>query len=111
KFLKLVTSLPKWHISLILWLQTTHVALNKHLHRLKKVTSPLCPYCDKVETVVHFLTTCPQYNREHHVLGMMLGRSAHSDTDLLTQPKAIAPLINYISSTGCLKDTFGNVSP
>ncbi|KAF8835396.1 hypothetical protein BDN67DRAFT_913082, partial [Paxillus ammoniavirescens] len=68
----------------ILWLRTAHIALNKHLHHIKKSTSPLCPYCTKIKTVDHFLTACPQYARECHVLSNTLGRSAGSVPFLLT---------------------------
>ncbi|KIJ16394.1 hypothetical protein PAXINDRAFT_132324, partial [Paxillus involutus ATCC 200175] len=111
RFLKLVSSLPKRHISLILWLRTAHIALNKYLHRIKKIASPLCPYCDKVETVEHYLTTCPQYARERHVLNTTLGRNAGSVPFLLTQPKAVIPLIIFVNSSGRLQETFGNVHP
>ncbi|KIK79093.1 hypothetical protein PAXRUDRAFT_162215, partial [Paxillus rubicundulus Ve08.2h10] len=109
--LKLVSSLPKWHISLIFWLCTTHITLNKHLHCIKKIALPLCPYCEKIEMVEHYLTSCPQYACERHVLRNTLGRSAGSVSFLLTQPKAINPLIIFVNSTGHLKETFGNVHP
>ncbi|KIK78065.1 hypothetical protein PAXRUDRAFT_165021, partial [Paxillus rubicundulus Ve08.2h10] len=110
--LKLVSSLLKRHISLIFWLCTTHIALNKHLHHLKKIASPLCPYCKKkIETVEHYLTSCPQYAHECHILRNALGRSAGSVSFLLTQPKAINPLIIFVNSTSRLKETFGNVHP
>ncbi|KIJ04937.1 hypothetical protein PAXINDRAFT_94100, partial [Paxillus involutus ATCC 200175] len=110
-FLKLVSPLPKRHISLILWLRTAHIALNKHLHRIKKVASPLCPYCENIETVEHYLTSCPQFIRERHVLSNALGRSAGSVSLLLAQPKAVNPLVSFVNSTGRLKETFGNVHP
>ncbi|KIK75336.1 hypothetical protein PAXRUDRAFT_44459, partial [Paxillus rubicundulus Ve08.2h10] len=105
-FLKLVSSLPQCHISLIVWLCTAHIALNKHLHHIKKSSSPLCPYCNKIETVEHYLTICPQYIREHHILSITLRRSASSVPFLLTQPKAINPLIAYVNSSGHMKETF-----
>ncbi|KAF8835922.1 hypothetical protein BDN67DRAFT_912126, partial [Paxillus ammoniavirescens] len=92
-------------------LRTTHIALNKHLHHIKKSASPLCPYCDKIEVVEHYLTICPQYICEHHILSIVLRRSMSSVTFLLTQPKAINPLIAYINSSGHMKETFGNVHP
>ncbi|KIK92607.1 hypothetical protein PAXRUDRAFT_49671, partial [Paxillus rubicundulus Ve08.2h10] len=110
-FLKLVSSLPKCHISLIIWLCTTHIALNKHLHHIKKSDSPLCPYCNKIETVEHYLTSCPQYTHEPHILSNMLRRRAGSVSFLLTQPKAIKSLIIFVNSSGRLKETFGNVYP
>ncbi|KIK91872.1 hypothetical protein PAXRUDRAFT_108952, partial [Paxillus rubicundulus Ve08.2h10] len=107
-FLKLASSLPQCHISLIVWLCTAHIALNKHLHCIKKSASPLCPSCDKIETVEHYLTICPQYIHEHHVLSITLRRSVSSVPFLLTQPKEINLLIAYINSSGCMKETFGH---
>ncbi|KIK96854.1 hypothetical protein PAXRUDRAFT_137515 [Paxillus rubicundulus Ve08.2h10] len=111
KFLKLASSLPKHHISLIVWLRTAHIAFNKHLHHIKKSASPLFPYCDKIEMVEHYLTICPQYICKHHILSITLGRSMSSVPFLFRQPKAINLLIAYINSSGRMKETFSNVHP
>ncbi|KAG2043623.1 hypothetical protein BDR03DRAFT_852050, partial [Suillus americanus] len=70
------------------------------------------PHCETTaETVLHFLITCPHYARARHILTSALRRRASSISYLLSSPKASAPLIRYVHSTGRLKSTFGNVPP
>jgi len=39
-----------------------HAPLNKHLHRIGKAESPLCPHSQHAEeTIHHFLISCPFY--------------------------------------------------
>ncbi|KAG2742523.1 hypothetical protein P692DRAFT_201795598 [Suillus brevipes Sb2] len=44
-FAKLAEKLPRCHASLLIQLRTGHIPLNKHLHRISKAPSPLCPSC------------------------------------------------------------------
>ncbi|KAF8994478.1 hypothetical protein BDQ17DRAFT_1181584, partial [Cyathus striatus] len=57
----LLLHLPRKLTSLITQLVTGHIALNKHLHRIGKVPSPMCGKCftNSPETVDHFLLRCP----------------------------------------------------
>jgi hypothetical protein len=74
-FTSLVQHLLKCHISLMLWLHTHHIALNQHLHCMGKSASPNCLHCENVlETVQHYLLSCPQYAREWHILTSALKR-------------------------------------
>jgi hypothetical protein len=96
----------------MLWLRTRHISLNQHLHRVGKSPTPDCPHREgTMETVQHFLLSCPQYVRERHILSNGLRRSASSIPFLLSNKKASAPLIRYVNSTGGLKSTFGDVPP
>ncbi|KIK34519.1 hypothetical protein CY34DRAFT_97847 [Suillus luteus UH-Slu-Lm8-n1] len=91
-------------------LRTGHAPLNLHLHRLGKADQPHCPHCPTIEeTVHHYLTSCPQYQRARHHLIQALGRKATSISFLLTDVEAIPHLIRYINATGRLKATFGEV--
>jgi ribonuclease HI len=111
-FISLVQHLPKRHISLMIWLHTWHISLNKHLHRIRKSPTPDCPHCvGTEESIQHFLLSCPQYARERHILTNTLGRRALSIPFLLSNQKANAPLIRFINSTSRLKPTFGDVPP
>ncbi|KIK81533.1 hypothetical protein PAXRUDRAFT_44789, partial [Paxillus rubicundulus Ve08.2h10] len=54
--------LPKRHAAIIFQLQTGHVPLNKHLHRIAHAESPKCPGCHtRDETILHYLLECPAY--------------------------------------------------
>ncbi|KAI6017342.1 hypothetical protein PISMIDRAFT_116183, partial [Pisolithus microcarpus 441] len=60
--------IPKPHTTAYVRLRTGHLGLNKHLYCIKKVTSPSCKCGAPQESVIHFLTVCPCYNKACHVL-------------------------------------------
>ena len=115
-FIKLVSSLSKTHMSLLVWLYTGHISLNHHLHRIRISDTAACPLCSTEltpvpETTHHFILECPNYARERQYFRNSLGCQAHSLPHLLTHPGTIGPLIRYVNSTKHLKRTFGNVPP
>ena len=60
KFCKDMTGLPRGRASLLIQLRTGHVLLARHLHRIGKAESPICPACRAHnETVHHYLLVCP----------------------------------------------------
>jgi len=55
-YFKSIARLPRKQTSIITQLITGHAPLNKHLHRIGKSASPICPSChEHEETVTHFL--------------------------------------------------------
>ena len=65
----LIAELPRHHSSLLFQLRTGHIPLNKHLHCITKVPTPICQQChQREETVHHFLLVCPSYARQCHIL-------------------------------------------
>jgi ribonuclease HI len=107
KFLSLVQQLPRTKASLLLQLRTGHAPLNKHLHRIHRADSPLCPACQlEEETVHHFIITCPARQKHRTPLEIALRRDARSITKLLTSPKAIPLLFRYIHETGRFRNVF-----
>ena len=74
---KFMGNLTRAQDSLLTQLRMGHIPLNKHLHRLKKSPSPLCPYCLHTdESVHHFLFEC-QALTEHHLERRVLHGSFH----------------------------------
>jgi len=110
-FLRLTGHLKKKHTSIYIQLRTGHIPLNKHLHRIKKSTTPECLQCgdNQIETVHHYLFDCPRYNRERHVLRQKLGRSTSSTSYLLSEKAAQQALFRYIDNTKRLHPVFGNI--
>ncbi|KIK35074.1 hypothetical protein CY34DRAFT_96741 [Suillus luteus UH-Slu-Lm8-n1] len=50
-------------------IDVTHIPLNKHLHRIARVPSPMCPACEeKEESVHHFLLSCPAYTKHRAIM-------------------------------------------
>lgn len=95
----LLLTLPKSQTTLYIRLHTGHIGLNKHLFRIKKIDSPACRCGHPQESVLHYLTVCPIYNRARHNLHINLGRKASHAYYLLTAPKARPHLMKFITAT------------
>jgi len=112
RFLQLTCPLSRQQASLLLQLRTGHVPLNKHLHRIGKAPSPMCPECRvEEESVLHFLLTCPTQTRRRlrAPLENAMGRDARNLGWILTNPKALPHLFKYIQGTRRLSMVFKEV--
>lgn len=94
-----ILRIPKPHTTAYIRLRTGHIGLNKHLHRIKKTESPSCKCGAPQETVEHYLTVCPCYNRARHVLRNSLGQKATLVPYLLTNQEARMHLMKFVKST------------
>jgi len=111
KFQKIVSFLPRRHASLLIQLRTGHIPLSRHLFTIGKADSPTCTACRaRDETVHHFLLTCTAFARQRRTLDRQLGLGARSLKCLLSSPKALPHLFNFINSTRRLRDSFGDVA-
>jgi hypothetical protein len=102
KFLTLTSNhrIARKSASLIFQLRVRHTPLNNYLHRYKKTNSARCPACsDPRETVEHFLLHCPKYAHKQWPLLAQLNRTRPSLIYILSNPKTILPLINFIEAT------------
>jgi ribonuclease HI len=107
-YLKLTRPLRRKQTALITQLRTGHVPLNKHLHTIGLVESPICPGCNEhAETVYHYIMRCPTYENQRNTLYAQLGRHSRSLRTLLNTDKAIPHLLRFVRDTGRLEDTFG----
>jgi hypothetical protein len=112
KYQKAAAKLTRSQTSVIVQLRTGHIGLNKHLARIKKADSPLCPSCHVAEeSVHHFMFECPAYQNERHHLARALGRKASSLKYLLNHEKGISETLKYMGRTGRLRRGFGDVTP
>lgn len=94
-----ILKIPKQHTTTYIRLRTGHLGLNKHLHRIRKVDSPSCKCGAPQETVVHYLTVCPCYNRARHVLRNTLGQNAMHVPYLLSNKNARPHLMQFVTAT------------
>ena len=102
KFLKLISDhrIPKKTSSLIFQLRVGHAPLNNYLHRFKKVDSARCPACgEERETTEHFILRCPKYAHERWALLRHIKDNVPKIEQVLSDPKVIIPLTNYIDAT------------
>jgi ribonuclease HI len=105
-FIDLISNskLPRHASSTISQLRTTHVPLNRYLHRFKCVDNPRCPACgEPLETVAHFLLYCPAYAHERWALEKAIKRKPNLKT-LLGDPKATLALYNFIKASHRLEN-------
>jgi hypothetical protein len=108
RFLKLVHTLPRSQLTILIWLRTGHIPLNHHLHRIKAVESPGCEACqtETKETTRHYLLGCPAYKRARRELQKKIGhRKAGSIPYLLSNPDATQPLMAYVDGTKQFAET------
>ncbi|KAF8996119.1 hypothetical protein BDQ17DRAFT_1194177, partial [Cyathus striatus] len=94
-------------------LVTGHIALNKHLHHISKVVSPMCMKCNtnSPETVDHFLLRCPAYTNQRFPLFTQC-TNQRRDISLhiiLTNPENYSTLAGYVNATSRLKQTLGMI--
>jgi hypothetical protein len=87
---------------------TGHIGLNQHLFHIRRSETPSCPHCRgiNVETLRHFLFSCPFYATERHTLRNKLSRDANNLAFLLSCPSAYKPLFKYIHDSGRFFSTF-----
>ncbi|EIN04138.1 hypothetical protein PUNSTDRAFT_76910 [Punctularia strigosozonata HHB-11173 SS5] len=91
-------------------MRTGHIALAKHLYRIKKVNSPVCPGCrTHGETVSHYLMHCRKYDTERGALRRDLGIRGSNIKFLLTDSKAFPALFRYIAATGRFAKSHGDL--
>ena len=108
---KLAERLPRRQASILIQLRTEHVPLQKYLHRIKKVDSPMCEQCGATpETVYHFLRECPAYEEQRRRLDGNAGATATQLRTLLNTPRAMTHLFQYIHDTGQFHTTYGDLT-
>ena len=111
-FYKNMAGLTRAQISLITQLCTAHIPLNKHLYRIKKVPSPLCPACAGAEeSIHHYLFDCQAHEHARITLRRKLGHRSKSLKDLLSDQKAMRATLTYVANTRRLHSLFGDVTP
>jgi ribonuclease HI len=109
-FEKTTNRLPRQNKSILIQLRTGHIGLAKHLHRIKKAASPICPGCRAhTETVMHYLLHCMKYRVQRQALHRDLGRKASEIRYLLTEEKALPALFRFIAATRRFHKTHGNL--
>ena len=87
-------------MSTIFQLRVGHAPLNAYLHRFKKVDSAQCPACGHPkETPEHYLLRCPKYAHERWPILRQMGGRPPKITQLLSNPKFLIPLANYMEAT------------
>jgi zinc-binding in reverse transcriptase len=93
KFIKLTTKLPKKLSTILTQLRTGHAPLAKHLHRIKKADSPICPAClQNSETIQHFMLHCPAHQEARQRLRNNTGGRDINIAKLFTSPKLLRAL-------------------
>ncbi|KAJ6619243.1 hypothetical protein B0H10DRAFT_1793786, partial [Mycena sp. CBHHK59/15] len=91
-------------------LHTGHCILNKHLHRIKKSETPLCPCCFQTdETIHHFLLTCPAHHNARCTLHRLGGQDSHHVNKLLSKPTLLPLLFQFIARTTHFRNVFGDI--
>ncbi|OSC99794.1 hypothetical protein PYCCODRAFT_1372324, partial [Trametes coccinea BRFM310] len=85
----------------LIQLCTGHSLLNRHLHRIGRADSPLCPSCRAApKTVAHFLLQCPSHRHHRAPLARACPDANLSLKHLLVSTVVHQQLLTYIRATG-----------
>ncbi|KAJ7042940.1 hypothetical protein C8F04DRAFT_944955, partial [Mycena alexandri] len=96
----------------LLQLRTGHIPLAKHLHRIQKADSPICPCCRQAdETVMHYLLRCPAHADARRELVRAGGSQARVLAKLLGLPKLLPHLFRFLGRTGRFHSVHGELPP
>ena len=110
KYINLITPLPRKLASILSQLRTGHAPLAKHLHRIGKVDSPICPACQQYEeTVQHFMLHCQAHHAARQKLRNSMGGRDVNLTKLFTMAETLRALFIYVAETGRWHSTFGDL--
>lgn len=102
--------LPRGLAVLLLQLRTGHCPLARHLHRIKKAESPICPCCRQAdETVAHYLLHCTAHTDARRELVRAGGQRTRTLSKLLGMPKLQPHLFRYIARTGRFHSVHGDL--
>ena len=86
--------------STIFQLRVGHIPLNCYLHRFKRTNSTQCPACGHPkETPEHYLLQCPKYTHKRWPICTLAGGRLPKFETLLSSPKYLKPLANFIQAT------------
>lgn len=111
KFHKATSTLRRKQASLLYQLKVGHVPLAKHLHRIKKSETPICPACqEEVESVHHFIIRCPAHQHWRDVMRTEGGINTTSLDHLLGNNRLHKHLFKFIGRTGRLHSVFGDIA-
>jgi ribonuclease HI len=109
-FLRLTAKLPRKHTAILFQLRSGHVPLARHLYRLGKAESPICPCCNMHdESVDHFLFFCPAHAAARHAMYYVGGRDARVKSQLLSQPALLSLLFRFVAHTAHLRSIYGDI--
>jgi len=110
RYINLITKLPRKLASILPQLRMGHAPLAKHLHRIRKINSPICPVCQQSEeTIQHLILHCPVHQAARQTLRNSIGGRNINITKILTSPKSLWALFKYVAETGQLHSTFGEL--
>ncbi|KAJ7107435.1 hypothetical protein C8R44DRAFT_541926, partial [Mycena epipterygia] len=85
----------------LLQLRTGHIPLAKHLFRINKADSPICPCCGQAnETVAHYLLHCSAHADARCKLVRAGGLLTCALPKLLGVPSLYPHLFCYLARTG-----------
>lgn len=110
KYLDIADRMPRKLAVIILQLRIGHTILNKHLHRIKRADTPVCPACHhEDETIMHYLLHCPAHANAREELHRTRGRSSRVLDKLLVLPKLLPLLLQFVARSARYRTVFGEI--
>jgi hypothetical protein len=83
---------------------TGHSKLNSHMHKINKISSPMCNCNEEEETVEHFFYSCQKHTLLRNKLKKMCNQmniEFHPPTSIFAKNQELwNELVNFVKSTG-----------
>lgn len=109
-FTRIIDKLPRANGALLMQLRIGHIPLNGYLHTIRKIKDPMCQACTlEKETVKHFLVDCPRYDGLQLKIQQEQRCRDVSIKTLLSNPKIMKMLFEYINATRRFENTYGTM--
>lgn len=109
-FARITDKLPRRNCTLLMQLRSGHAPLNDFLYKIGKVSHPMCQACEmEKETTKHFLVICPRYDAIRQKIQRELKCRDVSMKTLLSNPKSMEFLFEYINGTKRFENTIGKL--
>lgn len=110
-FIRITDKLPRRNGALLMQLRSGHAPLNNFLHKIGKISDPICQACQmENETVKHFLMRCPRYDAIRQRTQRELKSREVSMKTLLSNSRSMKFLFEYINRTKRFEALYGKMA-
>lgn len=107
---KLLRELPRKLLTILTQLRMGHIPLQRHLHRIRRTETDVCPCCKQCpETVFHYIMQCSTHRVPRARLRSHFSHRDWNIATLLTKTKAIGHLFRFINDTNRFHHIIGEL--
>lgn len=111
RHMKILQVLRRNQSAVLMQLQTVHMLVAYHLHKIQATDTGTCSRCEWAnKLVIHYLLHCPVHETARQKLINALGPSGCNIGYLLSHPKALPHTLQFVDDTERLLPIYGHVN-